>query len=122
MTRRRVLIIGLGVLAPNGNDPATYWDAPVNGRPGVGTISRFDASRHRVDIAGQVKDFDPGMVLDRKEVRHSDPFVHYAVHAASQAFDNAGLDMDRIDADLVGVTFGSGIGSTRCCSTGDPPG
>lgn len=110
MTRRRVLITGLGVLAPNGNDPATYWDAPVNGRSGVGTISRFDASRHRVDIAGQVKDFDPGMVLDRKEVRHSDPFVHYAVYAASQAFDNAGLDMDRIDADRVGVIFGSGIG------------
>lgn len=110
MTRRRVLITGLGVLAPNGNDPATYWDAPVNGRSGVGTISRFDASRHRVDIAGQVKDFDPGMVLDRKEVRHSDPFVHYAVYAASQAFDNAGLDMDRIDADRVGVIFGSGLG------------
>ena len=50
------------------------------------------------------------MVLDRKEVRHSDPFVHYAVYAASQAFDNAGLDMDRIDADRVGVIFGSGIG------------
>lgn len=110
MTRRRVLITGLGVLAPNGNDPATYWDALVNGRSGIGTISRFDASRHRVDIAGQVKDFDPGMVLDRKEVRHSDPFVHYAVYAASQAFDNAGLDMDRIDADRVGVIFGSGIG------------
>jgi 3-oxoacyl-[acyl-carrier-protein] synthase II len=110
VTRRRVLITGLGVLAPNGNDPATYWDALVNGRSGIGTISRFDASRHRVDIAGQVKDFDPGMVLDRKEVRHSDPFVHYAVYAASQAFDNAGLDMDRIDADRVGVIFGSGIG------------
>ena len=110
MTRRRVLITGLGVLAPNGNDPATYWDALVNGRSGIGTISRFDTSRHRVDIAGQVKDFDPGMVLDRKEVRHSDPFVHYAVYAASQAFDNAGLDMDRIDADRVGVIFGSGIG------------
>ena len=110
MTRRRVLITGLGVLAPNGNDPATYWDALVNGRSGIGTISRFDASRHRVDIAGQVKDFDPGMVLDRKEVRHSDPFVHYAVYAASQAFDNAGLDMDRIDADRVGVIFGSGLG------------
>ena len=110
MTRRRVLITGLGVLAPNGNDPDAFWDALINGRSGIGRITRFDASRHKVDIAGEVKDFDPETVLDRKQVRHSDPFVHYAVYVASQAFANAGLDMDRIDPERVGVIFGSGIG------------
>ena len=104
------MITGLGVLAPNGNDPAAFWDALINGRSGIGRITRFDASRHKVDIAGEVKDFDPETVLDRKQVRHSDPFVHYAVYAASQAFANAGLDMDRIDPERVGVIFGSGIG------------
>jgi 3-oxoacyl-[acyl-carrier-protein] synthase II len=104
------LITGLGVLAPNGNDPDAFWDALINGRSGIGRITRFDASRHKVDIAGEVKDFDPETVLDRKQVRHSDPFVHYAVYVASQAFANAGLDMDRIDPERVGVIFGSGIG------------
>ncbi len=110
MTRRRVAVTGMGVLAPNGNDAVTYWDALTNGRSGIGAITRFDASQHKVQIAGEVKDFDPLTVLDRKEVRHSDPFVHYAVYAATQAFANAGLDMDEADAERVGVIYGSGIG------------
>ena len=110
MTRRRVVVTGLGVLAPNGNDPVAYWDALTNGRSGIGPISRFDVSGFKVRIAGEIKGFDPETVLEPKQVRHSDPFVHYAVHAASQAFAGAGLDMGRVDADRVGVIFGSGIG------------
>ena len=110
MTRRRVAITGLGVLAPNGNDVATFWEALVSGRSGIGPITRFDASRHKVRIAGQVKGFDPEVRLERKEVRRSDPFVHYAVDTARQAFDDAGIDLTRTDAERVGVIFGSGIG------------
>lgn len=110
MTRRRVVITGLGVLAPNGNDSETFWDALVEGRSGIGPITRFDTSQHRVHIAGEVKGFDPETVLERKQVRRSDPFVQYAVYAACQAFDHAGLHMDQVDAERVGVIFGTGIG------------
>ena len=110
MARRRVVVTGLGVLAPNGNDPAAYWDALTNGRSGIGPITRFDAAGQKVTIAGEVKDFDPEASLDRKEVRRNDRFVHYGVHAATQAFADAGLDMDRLRSERVGVIFGSGIG------------
>ena len=110
MARRRVVVTGLGVLAPNGNDPAAYWDALTNGRSGIGPITRFDATGQKVTIAGEVKDFDPEASLDRKEVRRNDRFVHYGVHAATQAFADAGLDMDRLRSERVGVIFGSGIG------------
>lgn len=110
MTRRRVAITGLGVLAPNGNDPVTFWDALTNGRSGIGPITRFDTAGQKVRIAGQVKGFDPESVLDRKQVRRNDPFVHYGVYVARQAFDDAGLDMDHLDPLRVGVIFGSGIG------------
>ena len=110
MARRRVVVTGLGVLAPNGNDPAAYWDALTNGRSGIGPITRFDATGHKVTIAGEVKGFDPQASLDRKEVRRNDPFVHYGVYAATQAFADAGLDRDRLRSERVGVIFGSGIG------------
>lgn len=110
MARRRVVVTGLGVLAPNGNDPVAFWDALTNGRSGIGSITRFDTTDHKVAIAGEVRDFDPETSLDRKEVRRNDPFVHYGVHAATQAFADAGLDMDRLRSERVGVIFGSGIG------------
>ncbi|MEE2659377.1 MAG: beta-ketoacyl-ACP synthase II [Candidatus Latescibacterota bacterium] len=110
MSRRRAVITGLGVLAPNGNDVGSYWDALCNGRSGIGPITRFDASNHKVQIAGEVNDFDPESILDRKEVRRNDVFVHYAVYVAAQAAEDAGLDMSRQDAERVGVIYGSGIG------------
>ncbi len=110
MARRRVVVTGLGVLAPNGNDPVAYWDALTNGRSGIGPITRFDTTGQKVTIAGEVKDFDPESCLDRKEVRRNDAFVQYGVYAATQAFADAGLDMDRLQSERVGVIFGSGIG------------
>ena len=110
MARRRVVVTGLGVLAPNGNDPVAYWDALTNGRSGIGPITRFDTTGQKVTIAGEVKGFDPESCLDRKEVRRNDAFVQYGVHAATQAFADAGLDMDRLRSERVGVIFGSGIG------------
>lgn len=110
MTRRRVAITGLGVLAPNDNDPVAYWEALINGRSGIGKITRFDSADQKVHIAGEIKNFAAESILERKKVRRSDPFVHYAVHAATQAFAHAGLEMDRLDAERVGVIFGTGIG------------
>ena len=100
----------MGVLAPNGNDFQSFWDNLLNGRSGIGLITHFDTSDHAVKIAGEVKNFDPSVALDRKEVRRNDPFVHYAVYVADQAVADAGLDMSALDCDRVGVIFGSGIG------------
>ncbi len=100
----------MGVLAPNGNDFESFWNNLLNGRSGIGLITHFDTSDHAVKIAGEVKNFDPSVALDRKEVRRNDPFVHYAVYVADQAVADAGLDMAALDSDRVGVIFGSGIG------------
>jgi 3-oxoacyl-[acyl-carrier-protein] synthase II len=105
-----VVVTGLGVLAPNGNDTHSFWDALTNGRSGIGSITRFDTTDHRVTIAGEVKDFDPEPAMDRKEVRRNDPFVHFGVYAAHQAFVDSGLEMERANPERVGVIFGSGIG------------
>ncbi|MEE3335142.1 MAG: beta-ketoacyl-ACP synthase II, partial [Candidatus Latescibacterota bacterium] len=103
-------VTGMGALAPNGNDLSSFWDAILNGRSGIGQITRFDASDFRVQIAGELKDFDPEPALDRKEARRNDPFVHYGVHVAQQAFDDSGLQISDEDAERFGVIFGSGIG------------
>jgi 3-oxoacyl-[acyl-carrier-protein] synthase II len=100
----------LGALAPNGNDLDSFWDALVNGRSGIGPITKFDASEHRARIAGEIKGFDAEAVLDRKDVRRNDPFTHYAMYAALQATAHAALDMEAVDAERVGVIWGSGIG------------
>ena len=113
MSRRRVVVTGLGVLAPNGNSAEAFWEAVTEGRSGIGPITHFDASHHDVKIAGEVKEFDPTPALDRKEARRNDPFVHYAVFVARQAFDHSGLDPQKIDADRFGVIFGSGIGGIK---------
>ena len=110
MSRRRVVVTGMGVLAPNGNSVEQFWDALTNGRSGIGPISRFDTTDFGVKIAGEVVDFDPESALDRKEVRRNDRFVHYGVQAATEASRQAAIDTSQLDAERVGVIFGSGIG------------
>ena len=109
-SRRRVVVTGLGALAPNGSDLKSFWDGLINGRSGIGFISRFDTTDHRAKIAGEVKDFDLSLALDSKEVRTNDPFTHYGVYAATQAVADAGLTIDERNAERVGVIWGSGIG------------
>ena len=109
-SRRRVVVTGLGALAPNGSDLKSFWDGLINGRSGIGFISRFDATDHRAKIAGEVKDFDLSLALDSKEVRTNDPFTHYGVYAATQAVEDSGLIVDERNAERVGVIWGSGIG------------
>ena len=109
-SRRRVVVTGLGALAPNGSDLESFWDGLINGRSGIGFISRFDATDHRAKIAGEVKDFDLSLALDSKEARTNDPFTHYGVYAATQAVADSGLIIDERNAERVGVIWGSGIG------------
>lgn len=113
MSRRRVVVTGMGVLTPLGNDLAAYWDGLVNGRSGIGPITRFDTREYDVKIAGEVKGFDAATVLDYREIRRNDPFTHYAVYVAVQAVAHAGLDMDKVDPERVGVIWGSGIGGIQ---------
>lgn len=106
---RRVVITGIGLVTPLGNDTASTWAAICAGKSGVGAITRFDASRHDSQIAAEVRDFDPLSVMDRKLARRTDRFTHFAIAAALQAQADAGLDIAPM-ADEVGVLIGSGSG------------
>lgn len=108
--RRRVVVTGLGTVCPIGNDVPTFWDNALKGANGVRRIEGFDVSDMTVQIAAQVRDFDPSLFLDRKEVRKTDPFVHFAVGAATEAVEDSGLDLSKLDPYRVGVILGSGIG------------
>jgi 3-oxoacyl-[acyl-carrier-protein] synthase II len=108
MTRRAV-ITGIGMVTALGNDATSTWAALCAGKSGVGLITRFDASKHEVRIAAEVKDFDPLTVMDRKLARRTDRFSHFAIAAAQEALADAGLDVTPI-ADDVGVIVGSGSG------------
>lgn len=112
-----MVVTGMGVVAPNGNDVEAFWDAIINGRSGIGPITHFDASEHKVKIAGEAKDFDPLSILEPKEVRRTDRFVQFALYASIQAARNAGLDTSREDPERVGVIFGSGIGGIGTMET-----
>jgi len=108
--RRRVVITGLGVISPIGNDKDTFWQSLVEGKSGIKTISRFDASKFPTRFAAEVKDFDPTQVLDKKDVKRMDRFSQYAVVATKMALQDAGLDIDKVGPERVGVVFATGIG------------
>ncbi|WP_067921968.1 beta-ketoacyl-ACP synthase II [Alicyclobacillus shizuokensis] len=108
--KRRVVITGLGVVTPLGNDVSTFWDNLVAGRSGISRIESFDVSSLPVQIAGQVKEFEVEKYLDPKEARRIDRFAQFAIAAATQAVEDSGLDIREDNADRVGVYIGSGIG------------
>ncbi|OPX32794.1 MAG: beta-ketoacyl-[acyl-carrier-protein] synthase II [Candidatus Latescibacteria bacterium 4484_181] len=108
---RRVVITGLGVLAPNGSDLSEFWNSLSKGRSGITKITRFDPSDYPSQIAGEVKGFDPAASLGKREAKRMDLFTQYAVHTALAAVADAGLDIGH-DAERVGVIYGSGIGGT----------
>ena len=91
MSKRRVVVTGLGAITPVGNDVATTWRALLEGRSGAGPITKFDASGFAVRFACEVKDFDPYAYMDRKEAKRADAFTQYAVAAAVQAMRDAGF-------------------------------
>jgi len=108
--RKRVVITGLGVISPVGNDKDSFWQALKAGVSGIGPITRFDADEMPTRIAAEVRGFDPGPFLDRKEAKRMDRYSQYAVAAAKMAWQDAGLDMERVDPWRVGVVFATGIG------------
>ncbi|MDQ3283320.1 MAG: beta-ketoacyl-ACP synthase II [Acidobacteriota bacterium] len=110
MTRRRVVVTGIGMISPVGVGNEATWEGLMSGRSGIGRISKFDASTYPAQIAGEVKGFNPEHYIEKKEVKKSDTFIHFAIAAAQMAYDDAGLDKTKEDPDRVGVIIGSGIG------------
>jgi 3-oxoacyl-[acyl-carrier-protein] synthase II len=113
MSRRRVVVTGLGLVSPVGIGVEESWSALVAGKSGVGPITLFDASTFPTRIAAEVKGFDPTAFMDRKEARRNDRFIHFALAAADMAMKDSGLDMSREDAERVGCIVGAGIGGLR---------
>ncbi|HXV10977.1 MAG TPA: beta-ketoacyl-ACP synthase II, partial [Burkholderiales bacterium] len=110
MSRRRVVVTGLGIVSPVGTGVAEAWSSIVAGKSGITRITRFDASAYPSTIAGEVKGFDPARYVSPKEVRRFDTFIHYGLAAAIEALKDSGLDLDRENRESIGVCIGSGIG------------
>ena len=107
---QRVVVTGLGVITPVGNDVPSAWAAILAGKSGAAPITQFDVTDFRTKIAAPVKGFDPTVYMDRKDARRVDRYVHFALAATRQAMDDARFDMNAWDASRVGVYVGSGIG------------
>ena len=110
MSRRRVVVTGLGIVSPVGNSVAEAWGNILAGRSGITRITRFDPSRVASQIAGEVKGFDISEYLSPKEARRMDTFIHYGMAAGLQAWRDAGISLAEDEAERAGVNFGSGIG------------
>jgi|FaiFalDrversion2_1042247.scaffolds.fasta_scaffold00897_4 3-oxoacyl-[acyl-carrier-protein] synthase II len=113
MTKRRVVVTGVGVVTPIGIGKDRFWNALMEGRSGVRPIQSFDASRYPTRIAAEVLDFDPLDWMDRKEAKRNDRFVQFAIAATRMALEDAGFRVTRENADRVGVVIGSGIGGAN---------
>ena len=112
MNKRRVVITGLGALAPNGNSVPQYWDSLVSGKSGIGYITAFDTENLSVKIAGELSNFNAQDHFDRKELRKLDPFTVYHMVSSSEAITQAGLTQN-VDMDRIGVIIGSGVGGIQ---------
>jgi 3-oxoacyl-[acyl-carrier-protein] synthase II len=106
----RVVITGMGLLTPVGNDVSSAWEALCQGKSGVGPITYFDTSRFRVHFGAEIKNFDPLLYMERKEIRRTDPFEHFAIATAKQALAQSRLQITEENADDIGIYIGSGIG------------
>jgi 3-oxoacyl-[acyl-carrier-protein] synthase II len=110
MDRRRVVVTGLGLITPLGIGFETTWGNLINGKSGIGKITRFDASAFPTQIAGEVKNFNPEDFIEVKDIKKMDRFIHFAVAAATMALEDSGLKIADNNAERVGVIVGSGIG------------
>jgi 3-oxoacyl-[acyl-carrier-protein] synthase II len=113
LSRRRVVITGLGIVSPVGNSVTEAWANILAGKSGITRISRFDPSRLACQIAGEVKGFDLALYLERKEARHMDTFIHYGMAAGIQALRDCGIQVTPENAERIGVNIGSGIGGLQ---------
>ncbi len=110
MTRRRVVVTGLGTVNPLANSVPDYWQALLAGESGIAPITLFDTSKFKVRFGGEVKNFDPSPVIDAKSVRRLDRFCQFALVAAHEAVRDSGIDFSKVDPFRGGVILGSGIG------------
>ncbi len=110
MSKRRVVVTGMGIVTPVGNDVKSSWDAILAGRSGITRVTRFDPSEFSSQIAGEVKNFDASNYISPKDIKKMDPFIHYGIAAAKEAVEDAGIDANPDFAERVGVIIGSGIG------------
>jgi 3-oxoacyl-[acyl-carrier-protein] synthase II len=113
MELKRVVVTGLGAITPLGNDVQTTWENALAGKSGAGPITHFDASLFKTQFACEVKNFDPSNLFDRKEARKYDRYAQLAIHAAKEAMESSGLDLDIENRDRIGVIFSAGIGGIR---------
>ena len=111
MSKRRVVVTGLGAVTPIGNNVKDFWVGIRQGKVGIGPITKFDTTDYKVKIAAEVKDFNAKEYMDPRSARRMDPFCQYAVVAAKEALEDAGIDMTKEDSFRAGVIVGSGIGS-----------
>ncbi len=118
MDAHRVVVTGLGVVSPVGLTAPTTWEALVRGQSGIAPITLFDPAGQDVTFAAEVKDFEPGRFMDRKEVRRTDRVIQFAVAAAHEALEMAKLTITDDNADEIGVVIGSGIGGIMTLSEG----
>src|SRR5438067_5880937 len=98
----RVVVTGLGMVTSLGNDLTSTWEALCQGKSGVSEIEGYDISQYRVHFGGQIKNFDPSLYMDRKEIRRNDPYEHLAVATSKQALAQAGLQITNENADDIG--------------------
>ncbi len=110
MKKNRVVITGIGAVTPLGNDVKTTWENLIEGRSGVGKLTRIDASQFPATVAAELKDFDPSQFIDKKDVRKMDRFTQYAVAGALMAVEDANLHITSENAERIGVWIGCGIG------------
>jgi len=113
MSKRRVVVTGLGIVSPVGNTLATAWESITNGRSGVGQITHFDTTGYTATIAGEVRDFDAKAWVNPKDAKKMDTFIHYGLAASMMAMEDAGLEITDANAERAGVLIGSGIGGVR---------
>jgi len=110
VSKRRVVVTGMGIVSPVGSAVETAWKTILAGQSGIGPVQRFDVSAFPVRFAGEVRDFDQDRYFDSKDLRRMDHFMHYGVAAGVQAVEDAGLDFSRLDATRCGAVCGAGIG------------
>ena len=110
MELKRVVVTGLGAITPIGKNVSDYWNGLLQGKNGAAPITHFDTSKHKTKFACEIKDYDAREYFDRKEVRKMDAYAQYGIIAANEAVKDAGIDVDSIDKNRIGVIWASGIG------------
>ncbi len=113
MELKRVVVTGLGAITPLGNSIEEYWDNLIKGVSGSAPITKFDTTNHKTKFACEVRNFDPGLYLERKEARKHDLYTQFAFGAAIQAMEDSGINLETVNKDRAGIIWGSGIGGLQ---------